>query len=120
MSDLIKSFIKATIIILSLLFMFSIILNILYYYDVISNSLLKYIKIILSIISFFIGGLFIGRKSINKGYLNGLKLSLIMIIIFILLGIVFNNIKFIRIIYYIIMSICITFGSMIGISKKES
>ena len=74
---------------------------------------------VLSIISFFVGGLYIGMKSDNKGYLNGLKLSIIIIFITLLLSIIFNNLKITRIIYFFIVAICITFGSMIGISKKE-
>lgn len=120
MSDLIKNFLKATLIIMGILFIFTIIFNILYYYDILNNNSLKYCKMLASILSFFIGGVFIGKNSLNKGYINGLKLSLIMIIIFLIFGIIFNNIKSSRIIYYLIMSVCITFGAMIGISKKES
>ena len=120
MSDLVKSFFKATLIILGLIFVFSILFNILYYYDILSNNSLKYCKMLASILTFFIGGVFIGKNSVNKGYINGLKLSLIMTIVFLILGIIFNNIKLSRIIYYLIMSVCITFGAMIGISKKES
>ena len=120
MNNLIKNYVKATLIILGLLFIFSIIFNILYYYDILNNNSLKYFKMLVSIISFFIGGIFIGKKSLNKGYINGLKLSLIIVIIFVTIGIIFNNINFTRIFYYLIMSTCITFGAMIGINKKES
>lgn len=120
MNTLVKNFLKATLIIISLLFLFTIILNILYYYDVLNNNTLKYGKMLFSILSFFLGGVFIGKNSLNKGYINGLKLSFIMTIIFLIIGIIFQNISITRIIYYSIMSICITFGAMIGISKKES
>ena len=117
MNLIFKYFLKAAAIIIGLLFLFSIIINLLYYFDIINNNISKYIKMLLSIISFFIGGLYIGKKSTSKGYMNGLKLSFVMIILFITIGIILNNISFSRIIYYIIVTICITFGSMIGISK---
>ena len=111
--------IKATGLIIILLLISSIIINTLYYYDIISNNLVNYIKMFFSITIYFIGGLYIGKKSNNKGYINGLKLSLIIVIISLLLSIIFNNIKVTMIIYYILTTICITFGSMIGINKKE-
>ena len=109
---------KGTLLIIILLFLFSIIINVLYYFDIINNNLIKYIKMFLSITTFFIGGLYIGKKSDYKGYQNGLKLSIIIVILMLLLTIIFNNFKVSRIIYLLITIICITFGSMIGINKK--
>lgn len=120
MNKNIINLLKSILLILGLLLISSIIINILYYFDIINNNFIKYLKMILSIISFFIGGIYIGRKSISKGYINGLKLSLIIVIISLILGVIFNNLKLSRIIYYILTTISITFGSMIGINKKES
>ena len=120
MSLSIKNIIKSTILIIISLFISSIILGLLYYFDLISNNAIKYIKMFLSIMIFFINGVYIGRKTNTKGYLSGLKLSLVIIILFIILGIIFNNINLSKIIYYIITTTCITFGSMIGINKNNS
>ena len=120
MSNTIKNFIKAGLIIIVLLLVFSLIINVLYYFDIINNNATKYIKMFLSILSFFIGGLYIGKNSMSKGYINGLKLSLIIILLFFIIGLILNNLSFSRIIYYLITITCITFGAMIGISKKES
>ena len=120
MNKNIINLLKSILLILGLLLVSSIIINILYYFDIINNNFIKYLKMILSIISFFIGGIYIGRKSISKGYINGLKLSLIVVIVSLILGVIFNNLKLSRIIYYILTTISITFGSMIGINKKES
>ena len=119
MNKNIINLLKGTILIIGLLFISSIIINIFYYYDIISNNIIKYIKMFLTIISFFSGGVYIGKNSNSKGYINGLKLSLIIVIITLILSIIFNNLKVGRIVYFIITTICITFGSMIGISKKE-
>ncbi len=118
MNIIIKNYLKAIGIILILLLSFSLIINSLYYFDIINNDFTKYLKLFLSILSFFIGGIYIGKHSLNKGYINGLKLSIIIIFIFLITGIIFNNLSFLRIIYYLIIAFCITFGSMIGISKK--
>jgi len=115
-----KKYLYATILIVLLIIFLSLLVNTLYYYDVISNNLVKYFKMIIAVISFFLGGIYIGLNSPNKGYLYGLKESLIAIIILITCGIIFDNIKLSNIIYYLITTICITFGSMIGINKKRN
>lgn len=120
MNKTIINFFKGSILIIGLLFLSSIIINILYYYDIINNNLIKFLKMFLSIISFFIGGVYIGKKSNSKGYINGLKLSLIIIFIFLVLSIILNNFKISRIIYYLITTTCITFGSMIGINNTKN
>ena len=119
MSKILKTFLKSILLIIIGLFISSIIINILYYFDIVGNNVVKYLKMFLSITIFFISGFYIGRNSVSKGYINGIKLSIIMVILFIILGFIFNNIKVLRIVYYLIMTTCITFGAMIGISKNE-
>ena len=60
-----------------------------------------------------------GKHSPNKGYIYGLRLSIIMVIFFIIFGIIFNNFQLTRLIYYFIITISITFGAMLGIQKKK-
>ena len=119
MNLIIKNYLKAILVIIIGLFTASLVINIFYYFDIISNSSIKYYKMFSSILFFFIGGIYIGKKTISKGYINGLKLSLFIITIFLLLGLIFNNFELSRIVYYLITTSCITFGAMIGISKKE-
>lgn len=109
----------ALLIIFLLIIIFSFFINTLYYFDILSNNIVRYLKMIYLISSFFIGGIYMGLNSPNKGYLYGLRLSLIYIIISIILSIIFNKITLSKIIYYIILTSCITFGSMIGINKKH-
>ena len=120
MSKNIINILKSVLLVVILLFISSIIINLLYYFDIVNNNLIKYLKMFLSITSFFISGVYLGRKSDSKGYINGLKLSLIVVVISFLLSIIFNNFKLTMIVYYLIITTCITFGSMIGISKKAN
>lgn len=103
------------------LLVLTFILTIFSYFNIISDKTVSIFKIIIPIISLFIGGFFIGKKSLKKGWLEGLKLSLIFLLILIIfeylaLGQSFN-IK--NLLYYLIISISSIFGSMIGISKKK-
>lgn len=94
------------------------IITLLYYFDFINTNLMKYLKLITIIISCFISGLKIGKLSNNKGYLKGLILSLEIIFIFFIISLIFKNINWYQIIYYIIIILITTIASMIGINKK--
>lgn len=115
-----KKYLNALLMIFVLITILSLLINTLYYFDIINNNLVKYFKMIIAISSFFIGGINLGLHCPNKGYLYGLKLSLFMILILILSSIIFNELKFNKVIYYLITTICITFGAMIGINKKKN
>lgn len=115
-----KKTLNAVIIIFILLFIATLLINILYYFDIISSNVVKYLKMLSIILSFLFGGIYMGKNSPNKGYIYGLRLSLIVIFTFLISGIIFNNLCFSRIIYYLITTFCITFGSMIGINKKTN
>lgn len=100
----------------------SFILTLFSYFNIIGDKVVSIFKIIIPVLSLFVGGFLLGKKSLKKGWLEGLKLSLI----FLILLIIFEylaldqsfNIK--NILYYLILSISSIFGSMIGISKKAS
>lgn len=115
-----KRYLSNILVILILVIIQSLIINTLYYYDIINNNLVKYFKMLIAVDSFLIGGIKLGLNSPNKGYLYGLKLSLFMIMIFLIISVIVNNLKISNVIYYLITTICITFGAMIGINKKKA
>lgn len=91
----------------------------LYYFNIISSNTYKFLKIIIILANIFISSFILGRKAINKGYLEGIKLAVIIIPIFIILTIITKEtLKLKVILYYLIILITSTFGGMIGISKK--
>ena len=76
----------------------------LYYFNIISNNTYKFLKIIIILINIFISSFLLGKKSIKKGYLEGIKLAIIIIPIFFILTLLVNetfNLK--NIIYYLII-----------------
>lgn len=91
------------------------------YFNIFNDKVTSIIKIIIPIISMFIGGFYIGKNSNKKGFLEGLKLGLIFslfLIIFNYLAL-FNSFEFKHLLFYIILIISSIFGSMIGIMKKN-
>ena len=79
------SFIFSLSFLISLTFIFSS----LYYINFIGNGLFKFIKILIPIISIFIGSFIIGKKSNSKGWLEGLKFGSIIILLLFFISIIF-------------------------------
>ena len=70
----------------------------------------------------FIGGLYIGRRSNKNGYLEGLKIGLIMILFVYLFSYLAFGItpKLPTLVFYVIILISSILGSVICINKKLS
>lgn len=102
-------------IILSLL-----LITILYYYNLINQNTYKILKIIVILLNIFISSFILGKKASNKGYLEGIKFSIIIILLLLILTLIFNlTFKPKIILYYFIILTTSTLGSMIGISKNK-
>ena len=89
------------------------------YINLFGNTFINVLKVIIPIISLFVAGFVIGKRTGKKGWLEGIKLSLI----FLAFLTIFNylaldsSISLKTVIYYIILVIATTFGSMIGVNK---
>ena len=108
--------IKLAFFMISYLLLISI-LNIIF----LPENISKYLIILLNL-TFFIISFKEGKKRQNKGYIGGLKISLIGVFIYFLINlIVFHNtIGFKTIIYYLIIILTCIYASILGINKKAS
>lgn len=98
-----------------------LLITLIYNYNLINQNTYKILKIILFLLSIFINSFLLGKKTQNKGYLEGIKYSLIIIIILILLTFIFSlKFKLSLILYYLIIISTSTLGSMIGISNNTN
>lgn len=91
------------------------------YFNIINDKIISIFKILIPLISLFIGGIIIGKSSKNKGWLEGLKLGLffsVFLLIFNFLAFS-NSFKFKYLLFYLIIIISSIFGSMIGINRKK-
>lgn len=107
--------------IIGFILILTFLITLLNYFNIISKNVVSVFKIIIPIVSLFIGGFVTGKRSSQKGWLEGLKLSLIFLFIFILfnyLGLK-NNIEFKNLLYYLIIIISTCFGSMLGINYNK-
>ena len=99
-------------------FLYVMVLTILnYLFNNINFTLINYI---FNSVFFLIFGIKIGKKTVSRAYLNGLKCGLIISLILFLINIILiKNISTYTVIYYILIIISTTIGSMIGINIKK-
>ena len=98
-----------------------LLVTIFYYFDILNQNTMKYMKFIILLLSCLLSGIYIGRKSISKGYLNGIKLSGFIILFLLVFNLFIGSFKVSLLLYYTIIMITSTLGSMIGIGlmKKD-
>ncbi len=98
----------------------TLIVTILHYFNLLNETVLNVTKLLITIISIGVGGYIVGKACDKKGWLEGLKYAGIMIVIFALLTLMFKlGFTINTLIYYSIIIIASTIGSMIGINMKD-
>ena len=117
--EVIFKYLKGLLFFLVPFLVLTLLITILYYFDILNNQIIKYFKIVIVILSCLLGGFIIGRSSNSKGYLNGIKLSGIIIVIFLILNLILGGFKWYHLVYYLIILVTTTIGSMLGISLKK-
>ena len=115
-------YLKSILYIFISIILFSIIIGTFSYFNILSNNLVNVFEIIAIIISMFIGGIYLGKNSNKKGFLEGIKIGLITVVLLFLFNFLGfgNSISLSSIIYYIIILGVAILGSIIGINKKSS
>jgi len=112
-----KSFVLFLLCFIVLFFIF----NSLSYFDIVGNNFIYLSNFIFFFISSFISGIYIGLNSLNKGYLEGIKVGGIIILFLFSISIFFTNKLFsiyLIVIYFLVVLFSIV-GSIIGINKKK-
>ncbi len=87
-----------------------------------STNITRFMSMICNLTILFVICFKKGKPRNNKGYIEGLKIGFITIIIFSVINLLFikNTYTFPVIIYYLIIVLICLFGSVIGINKKAN
>lgn len=119
---MLKIYLKSYLITISFIILFTFIVTILNYINFFNTNITNIIKILIPIISIFIGSFLIGKNSNQKGYIEGLKYGSIFIIFFVILNLILSNANFQikSLLYYLILLIVSSIGGMFGINKKKT
>ncbi|MCM1370471.1 MAG: TIGR04086 family membrane protein [Clostridium sp.] len=100
----------------------SFIFSILNYINLLGAGIFKFFKMLIPIISIFIGGFILGKKSLSKGWLEGIKYGLIIIFIMVIFSLIFfrTSLSLKSIFYYLILILVSIVSSMLGINFKKN
>lgn len=116
----VKKYAKISLIWFVFLLLYLVILTLLNYFQVIKFNSISKINFVVTAIIVLILGILNGRNAQKKGYLEGLKLGGIIILILFLLNIIlFRKFSLNTLIYYAIILVSSTISSMIGINLKK-
>ena len=99
---------------------FSLLLTIFNYFNIINYQTLAIGKIIIPILSLGLGGLQMGKKVSKNGWLEGLKISLIITSLLIIITIILGEFSMEKLTFYLILIISGIFGSIVGINTKTT
>ena len=113
-------YLKALLYIFIGLLLTTLIITAFNYFNIFNTTTSKWLKLLLIILSIFAGGYYIGKQSTSKGYLEGLKIAGIVILLFFTIGYLGFEMKFHlkNIIYYLVIVTSSILGSITGINKK--
>ena len=114
-----KKYIFSFLITLILLILSLFFINGLFYFNIIKDSFYRFFKILIVIISIFIGGFSLGKKCDKKGYLNGIILGLMIIVLLFIISVIFRKFQIKLLFYYLIIICSSTLGGTIGIRKRK-
>lgn len=87
----------------------------------VNSTITNFILFIFNALAFLVLGYKNGNVAKDKGFLHGLKIGAIMLVILFIINIFLSQKVFTLSlgIYYLILLLCATFGGMLGISKKK-
>lgn len=102
------------------LFIYLIIVTLLAYFNLLSYKTVSILSFIFMIILFMYSGFRIGKVSEKRGYLSGLVIGLINILLILLLALILRSFPGLKsLIYFAILLLSSTLGGMFGINKKR-
>lgn len=116
----IKKYLKPAIFTVVSLILYILILCVFHYFGVMKLSSIGTVNFVVMAILTFMVGIFLGKKTSKKGYLEGLKFGSVLAILLILANIIFyRHIDLYVFLYYLLLVVSPTIGSMIGINMHH-
>lgn len=115
-----KNLSKGLLTTITVFIMLSLILTLLNYFNLLNHTVLTICKMIISLLSIGIGGFISGKKMVKNGWISGLINGLIITLFIFILSLIIKDFEFKNLIFFIIIIITSTFGSMLGINAKKT
>lgn len=118
---MIIKYLKSLLIVFGSIILFSLVLTTLSYFNLLTINHIRPFYLILPFLAILVSAFLLGRKTKEKGWLEGLKLGLIFLVITTLINLLFFRTGFSKqiFIYDGIMLLASMLGSMIGINFRK-
>lgn len=115
-------YLKMITLYVTLFFILNLIITTLSYFGIVNDNTILLLKRISMVITNLVTGLYIGMNSKKKGYLEGIKIGIIVSILMILLTVFIPmlDLSINSFIYYLLTIGILTLGSTIGINLKKA
>ena len=114
------NYLKALGLTFSIILIAALTLAIFCYYTNIDNGFISFLKLAIPIISIFVSSFILGKKANKKGFIEGLKIALLFIVIvFIISLLVKAKLGLNTFLYYLLIALTSMLVASIGINKKE-
>ena len=117
LGDIVKFFLKSFLITVSSVIFLVFVFTILSYFNIIKYS--KVTRLFILLFSIFIGGFYLGKHSIKKGWFNGFKLGFCLVMVSLIPTIILDGFKASYLAYYGIILFMSILSSCIGITQKK-
>ena len=116
-----KNYLKSFLLCISSILLLTLLFTTFNYFNWMSTPTMNLIKMFIPIFSLVLGGIYLGSKALKRGWMEGLKLSLLILFFFILLHLLWlkEGFELKNLLYGIILCISTMVGSMIGINVKR-
>lgn len=114
LKKLLKGFLFTIVSFLLLTFIFTT-LN---YFNIINIKVMEICKIIIPLFSLALGGYIMGKGSEKNGWLEGLKIGLIIVLLIVIGNLIFSKLILKDFIFYILLLMGSMLGGMFGINRK--
>jgi len=114
LKKLLKGFLFTIVSFLLLTFIFTT-LN---YFNIINIKVMEICKIIIPLFSLALSGYIMGKGSEKNGWLEGLKIGLIIVLIIVIGNLIFSKLILKDFIFYILLLMGSMLGGMFGINRK--
>ena len=98
----------------------SLILTLLNYFNLLNHTVLTICKMVIPLLSIVTGSFISGKKTIKNGWISGLINGLIITLFIFILSLIIKDFEFKNLIFFIIIIITSTFGSILGINAKKT
>lgn len=114
-----KKLIDSIICFFIILILGTLIITLINYFNILQNNIISGIRFTLPMLAIIISGYKLGKASEKNGYLEGLKLGGIIILVFMFFVLLLDKLSFKNILYYLILLLTAVVSSMIGINRRK-